>query len=269
MAGVFVAGLLVPQNGEAQSEQLPILRGRVIDARTAAPLRDVNVTITSGRDTLGRARTDSSGAFQSAVSSVAASVIVHFNRIGYRIDSLATPARLELPLRVAMSSAAAATTNTLAAVVVRDTARSGFDRRARRNSGGAFIRLADIERKKPVRTSDLFRTFPGVRIEDSSGVTVLVSARSTRQNSPSARKTVSGTDALVSTPGGATHCVLRIGTDGRLMPSDFSVDDIRPSDVKGIEVYLGPATIPTEFSSVQPDAPCGLVMIWTKTGSER
>jgi len=54
-----------------------------------------------------------------------------------------------------------------------------------------------------------------------------------------------------------------------LMPVDFSVDDIRPNDVKGIEVYLGPATIPAEFSSVQPDAPCGLVMIWTKTGSER
>ena len=268
MAGVFVAGLLVPHIAEAQTEQPLILRGRVIDARTTAPLNDASVTITAGRDTIGRARTDSTGAFSSAVSSVVPMVVVHFSRIGYRVDSLTTPVVRELPLRVAMVSASAAT-NTLAAMVVRDTARSGFDRRARRNSGGAFIRLEDIERRKPVRTSDLFRTFSGVRIEDSSGVTLLVSARSMRQRSPSARKDVSSGDTLVSSPGGATHCVLRIGTDGRLMPVDFSVDDIRPNDVKGIEVYLGPATIPAEFSSVQPDAPCGLVMIWTKTGSER
>jgi hypothetical protein len=264
---MLVAGLLGPRGGEAQSEP-SILRGRVIDARTAAPMRDVNVTITSGRDTLGQARSDSSGAFQSAVRSRVPTVVVHFNRIGYRIDSLTTPVAQELPLRVAMVTVGAAT-NTLAAMVVRDTARSGFERRARRNSGGAFIRPEDIERKKPVRTSDLFRTFPGVRIADSSGVTLLVSARSMRQTSSSARKTVSGIDTLVSTPGGATQCVLRIGTDGRLMPKDFSVDDLRPGDVKGIEVYLGPATIPAEFSSVSPDAPCGLVMIWTKTGSER
>lgn len=269
MACIVVAGLLVPRRGEAQTERLPILRGRVVDARTAMPIPDASVTITSGRDTIGRARTDSSGAFSSAVSSNVATAVVHFNRIGYRVDSLATPVVRELPLRVAMVSASVAT-NTLAAMVVRDTARSGFERRARRSSGGTFIRLEDIERKKPVRTSDLFRTFPGVRIEDSSGVTRLISARSMRQSAPSTRKMVSGTDTLVTSPGsGATHCVLRIATDGHLMPADFSVDDIRPIDVKGVEVYLGPSTMPAEFSSVQHDAPCGLVMIWTKMGSER
>ena len=42
-----------------------------------------------------------------------------------------------------------------------------------------------------------------------------------------------------------------------------------PGDVRGIELYLGAATLPVEFSSVQPDAPCGIVMIWTKSGAER
>ena len=51
------------------------------------------------------------------------------------------------------------------------------------------------------------------------------------------------------------------------MPPDFSVDEIRPEEILGIEVYLGAATIPAEFSSVQHDAPCGIIMIWTKSGS--
>jgi hypothetical protein len=53
------------------------------------------------------------------------------------------------------------------------------------------------------------------------------------------------------------------------MPPDYSIDDVRPVDVRGIELYLGAATLPVEFSSVQPDAPCGIVMIWTKSGAER
>ena len=265
--GVAVAGLLAPRGGEAQSEP-SILRGRVIDARTAAPMRDVSVTITSGRDTLGRARSDSSGAFQSAVRSIVPTVVVHFNRIGYRIDSLTTPVALELPLRVAMVSVSAAT-STLAAMVIRDTARSSFERRARRNTGGTYIRLEDIEKRKPERTSDLFRSYPGVRIEDSSGVTQLVSLRSVRQQPPTSRKTTVGGETVLLPSTNAARCVLRVGTDGRLMPPDYSVDDVRPADVRGIELYLGAATLPVEFSSVQPDAPCGIVMIWTKSGAER
>jgi hypothetical protein len=67
----------------------------------------------------------------------------------------------------------------------------------------------------------------------------------------------------------ARLCVLRIGTDGRLMPADFSIDELRPEDVMGIEVYLGAATIPTEFSGVSHDAPCGMIMVWTKKGRDR
>jgi len=268
LVGVLVVGLLAPRRSEAQSEQASILRGRVIDARTAAPMRDVGVTITSGRDTLGRTRSDSSGAFQSTVRSTTPTVIVHFNRIGYRVDSLTTPLTLELPLRVAMVSVSAAT-NTLAAMVVRDTARSSFERRARRNTGGTYIRLEDIEKKKPERTSDLFRSYPGVRIDDSSGVTQLVSLRSVRQRPPTPRKTSVGGETVLLPSTNAGRCVLRVGTDGRLMPPDYSIDDVRPSDVRGIELYLGAATLPVEFSSVQPDAPCGIVMIWTKTGAER
>ena len=248
-----------------QSPTGPVLRGRVVDARTASPLRDVGITITAGVDTVARGSTDSTGAFQ--IATKPGPFVVHFVRLGFRRDSISTTVG-EFPLRVAMVPATATMASTLSPVVVRDSAaRTAFERRARRSTGGAYIRAADIAKQKPVRTSDLFRTFPGVRIDDSSGVRQLVSLRSTRQAPEQSRSVVLGRDTIRTPASNALRCVLRIGMDGHLMPADFSIDDVRPEEVQGIEVYLGAATIPVEFSSVQRDAPCGLVMVWTKVGS--
>ena len=247
-----------------QSPTGPVLRGRVVDARTAAPLRDVGITITAGVDTVARGLTDSTGAFQVATRS--GPLVVHFVRLGFRRDSIPTTVG-EYPLRVAMVPATTVA-STLSPVIVRDSAaKTAFERRARRGSGGKYIRADDIAKQKPVRTSDLFRTFPGVRIDDSSGVRQLVSVRSTRQAPEQSRTMVLGRDTIHTPASNALRCVLRIGMDGHLMPTDFSVDDVRPEEVQGIEIYLGAATIPVEFSSVQRDAPCGLVMVWTKVGS--
>jgi len=255
-----IASALVGQNPPG-----PVLRGRVVDARTAAPLRDVGVTITTGRDTIARGLTDSAGAFQ--MTTRAGPLVAHFVRLGFRPDSI-TATVGEFPLRVAMVAGTAAIASTLGPVVVRDSAaKTAFERRAQRRNGGAFIKAEDIAKQKPVRTSDLFRSFPGVRIDDSSGVTQLVSVRGTRQAPEGPRSVVLGRDTLRSPSSSASRCVLRIALDGHLMPPDFSINDVRPEEVMGIEVYLGPATIPVEFSSVQHDAPCGLVMVWTKVGS--
>lgn len=243
-----------------------MLRGRVIDARSTAPLRDVSVLVTAGRDTIGRAVTDTTGAFQ--LASRSGPVVAHFVRLGFHADSIETTVG-EFPLRVAMAPANAVLASTLAPVVVRDTAaRTGFERRARRKNGGAFIRAEDIEKRKPVRVSDLFRSYPGVRIDDSSGVTQLVSLRGTRQTQEDGRRVVIGGDTLRAPARNARRCVLRLAIDGHLMPQDFSIDDLRPEEVMGIEIYLGAATIPVEFASVQQDAPCGVVMVWTKMSAK-
>lgn len=252
--------------GAQGTDSSAVLRGRVIDARTATPLRDVGVVLIVGRDTVARTRSDSSGAFQTLVS--AKSVTAHFTRAGYRADSLTAAVGGEFPLRVAMTPLNTVATS-LGAVVVRDSvARSSFERRARRGSGGAYIRAEDIEKKKPARTSDLFRSYPGVRLDDSSGVTQVVSLRSLRQGSATTSDPAAGVEGRMPTSD-ARKCTLRVATDGRLMPPDFSVDDIRPQEIMGIELYLGAATIPAEFSSVQQDAPCGVIMIWLKKGPSR
>jgi hypothetical protein len=286
---------LVPAVGLAQADSArATLRGRVIDARTTRPLPSVVVVITVGSDTIGRTQTDTGGTF--AVSARATTrPVFHFTLAGYRTDSLAADAAIGAnPLRVAMASTSA---NTIAALsptkVVASNGTTDFDRRAARHTGGVFITEADIAKRQPVRTSDLFKTILGVSVRDSGGVLQLVSNRGLRAS-------LSGTATTPGTGGRGTanvrgapppgrgapaqftfddssrgpsvdgrKCVLRVGLDGQLMDPSFSVDEIPVSSIRGIEAYVGAATIPIEFSTVQPDAPCGIVMIWTRNQGPR
>jgi len=286
---------LVPAVGLAQVDSArATLRGRVIDARTTRPLPSVVVVITVGADTIGRAQTDTGGTF--AVSARAATrPVFHFTLAGYRTDSLTTDAATGAsPLRVAMTSTSA---NTIAALsptkVVASNGTTDFDRRVAKHVGGVFITEADIAKRQPVRTSDLFSTMLGVSVRDSGVVLQLVSNRGLRA-SLSGTATTPGTggrgtaNVRAAPPAGrgaspqftfddsargptvdGRKCVLRVGLDGRLMDPSFSVDEIPVNSIRGIEAYVGAATIPIEFSSVQPDAPCGVVMVWTRSRGPR
>jgi hypothetical protein len=289
---------LVPAVGLAQADSArSTFRGRVIDARTTRPLPAVVVLITAGADTIGRAQTDTGGTF--AVSAAAARAatrpVFHFTLPGYRTDSLAAEAATGAsPLRVAMTSTS---TNTIAALgttkVVASNGTTDFDRRLARHTGGIFISEADIAKRQPVRTSELFKTILGVSVRDSGGVLQLVSNRGLRA-SLSGTATTPGTggrgtanvrgapppgrgapaqftfdDSARGPSADGRKCVLRVGLDGQLMDPGFSVDEIPVNSIRGIEAYVGAATIPIEFSTVQPDAPCGIVMIWTRNHGPR
>ena len=60
----------------------------------------------------------------------------------------------------------------------------------------------------------------------------------------------------------------RVGVDGQIKEWGFPMDTIDPNHIHGIEVYNGPATIPSEYSGMRTDAYCGLVMIWTRMGEQ-
>ena len=255
------------------------VRGRVVDAAAVAPVAGVRVVLTRGDDTLGRGATDSTGAFQLWVRDTAR-LVVHFGFVGYRPDSITSAPGAEIPLRVAMVPIRSAVATRLTPVRVEAGANSAFERRARRNAGGHFIRRQQIEQQKPLRTGDLFRTIPGVTLDDSAGIVRLISARGVRQTSmrtlggqaAAANGTgaaVIGGDTVTGPMSGAEHCVLRIGLDGRLQDATFSINDIRPEEIQALELYLGVATIPIEFSTVQRNAPCGIVMIWSRVGSSK
>ena len=125
----------------------------------------------------------------------------------------------------------------------------GFERRLAHKNGGQFVTRADIERRMPQVTSDIIRRLQGVRIVDSMGVQLPVSTRGPKPT-------------LTGRPGAL--CVLRVGVDGIMKESYFAMNSVPVSDVHGVEVYSGPATIPPEFNNARRDATCGLIMIWTR-----
>ena len=127
----------------------------------------------------------------------------------------------------------------------------GFESRRARKNGGQFVTQETIARQMPQVTSDLLRRLQGVRIVDSMGVQLPVSTRGPKPT------------LLLSARPGAL-CVMRVAVDGQLKEPYFPMNTITVSDVHGIEVYAGAATVPSEFGGARRDANCGLVMIWTR-----
>lgn len=123
---------------------------------------------------------------------------------------------------------------------------------ARRMVGlGVFVTRAEIDRSRPPRTVDLFRSILGVRIMTSnSGFSRLVSGR----------QSISG---MRGNSAAANGCAMQFYVDGIFMtPGTFSVDEIPPETLEALEVYRGPSEIPARFR--QRDTACGLVVIWTR-----
>ncbi len=135
---------------------------------------------------------------------------------------------------------------------------------ARRMVGvGVFITRAEIDRRHPPQTSDLFHSVMGVRVISGFGAEPV--------------KLVTGRQAMTplrgSNSAGSNVCPMQFYVDGMFMSSGtFSIDEIVPVQIEAIEVFRGPSEIPARFR--QRETGCGLVVIWTreppaKTGKER
>ena len=124
----------------------------------------------------------------------------------------------------------------------------GFEER-RRGGLGRFLGPEDIARRNPIVTSDIFRMVPGLTVE--------------RSELGSPRIPMRGIFAET--------CVPAVYLDGRFM-SDLTADDIdswvKPKEIAGIEVYVGPA-VPPQFSTGMAGSAitgevCGSIVIWTR-----
>jgi hypothetical protein len=145
---------------------------------------------------------------------------------------------------------------------------AGFERRRSLKAGSTTFTMGeDIVKRATIRLSDALRRAHGVMIVDSLDVRLVASSRFAKPkgggfavgdrrpglNNPSSRGAI------------LAPCVMRIAVDGQLKEWGFSVDDVPVTDVYGIEVYPGAATIPPEFATIKQDGWCGMVMIWTRS----
>jgi hypothetical protein len=115
-----------------------------------------------------------------------------------------------------------------------------FETRAKAASFGHFLRAEDIERRRPLLTSDLLRQMPGFRV---------------------VRGTTSDLDTKVVSSRGETSlhpkpCFAKIIIDGAAYQE---INWIDPYSIGAMEIYPGVKTGPVQYQSE-----CGTIIIWTK-----
>jgi TonB-dependent receptor-like protein len=242
LLAALALALFVPRQVVAQS---PVVAIQVIDDATDAPLPDVRVTIV-GEPLEGV--TDAKGRCF-VLARKAGKLPVLLRKLGYAPGSMMIDVSATDTTRVTF--AMTSSVQTLGTVAVRDTMNrrssmlDGFHHRLSLPNGSArFITQEMIEAQRPLRTLDLLRTIPSIEIVHNGDTGV-----------PSSRRGVKI---------GTAPCPLQIGVDGSLKAAGFDINMIPVTEIYGIEVYPGPATVPREFASTRRESGCGLVMIWTR-----
>ena len=105
---------------------------------------------------------------------------------------------------------------------------------------GTFITAAQIEQRRSVVLGDVLRGIPSLHVVDSGPNQYAFSTRT-----------------------GNTTCPMQVAIDNVLLPTPTNLRSLLPpSDIMGIEVYSGPATVPLQFKSA--NSGCGVILIWTK-----
>lgn len=172
-------------------------------------------------------------------------------------------------------------TQKLETVTIRDSADfisvrlAGFERRRLLKQGSVtFFTGDEISKRGTTRLSDALRRAHGVSIVDSDNGDKLVASSRTQLPSGGgflvrgvAKRQPGSTSPNgggASATAGLAPCIMPVAVDGHLKEKSFTVDEISVTDVHGIEVYPGAASLPAEFGSIKPDGWCGLVMIWTR-----
>lgn len=142
----------------------------------------------------------------------------------------------------------------LASVAVRATVSHGpfaaFERR-RAAGFGHFVTRADIERRRPQRTSDILRTVPGLTVERTDNGAVVPRFRNA---------TVGFTGA---------PCYPTFWIDGTPLGPALDTDALSPAAIEGIELYSGVATVPPALRAGSAPGTCGVVALWTRQGEPR
>jgi hypothetical protein len=176
-------------------------------------------------------------------------LVVH--RLGFKPASVSVQIAGADTLRMSFPLQPIATAlDTVSVVGERMTARmSEFDQR-RKEGFGHFITAADIDKRNAVFLSDVLRNQLSIDIaDDGHGHQFAVNTR--------------GLTSLL----GTGVCPYQIFVDHVLLPPAPDLNILaKPSEIAGIEIYSGAATIPLQYKTTAGSF-CGVILIWTRDGS--
>jgi len=132
---------------------------------------------------------------------------------------------------------------------------AGFYDRRETWPGGQYITWEQIERTGVRRLSDFFRTVRNIDLECTNKFCTgyLLKPSSAR---------------VLPSFSGSEDCQVQYYLDGAAFyVGEEGIDGLPVDGIAGIEVYVGAADVPVEFSG--RNARCGVVVMWTKDGSEQ
>jgi len=228
---------------QAAARRDALITGRVFDAATMAALGDVEVRLLGASSATA---TNARGEFR-LVAGHGAAAILSLRRIGYEPVGVTLDLNegdsLDVATRMIRLPRVLDTMSVVADRWVGTSARlAGFERR-RKLGQGTFYTLEQLERATSITIVDLLRDLPSIKFQGD------------------------GLGTGISTRGGASAgrvCRIRVLVDGHLMPLNGPIAVTSPKEVRAIEVYAGPATMPLELMPLSQFAQCGLIAIWTK-----
>jgi TonB family protein len=254
----FLAALTISVSALAGAQPAPAAHTVVGNVRAADESRLAGAVVemlpAEAAAAVRRTSTDDAGTFRFAGVSPGV-MLLRIRRVGFRPETL----QLEVPQ--IDGGAVVVPLERVAQPLARHVVRSrgsepdvaspylAFERR-RAAGQGRFVTRADIERRRPQRTSDIFRTVPGVTLVQGPNGTIVPNFRS----------------VMV----GRRVCNPFYWVDGSpLGDVPLDLDSFSPNVIEGIEMYSGIATVPGALRSASAGAVCGVVAIWTRHGAPK
>jgi hypothetical protein len=213
------------------------LTGRVIARATGKPLEGAQVGVLDGPQTRTNARGEWTLAnVPTGTRSLQVRALGHYpERLA--VDVIANAAPVEVGLQTLK-----AVLETVRVTAARQGTTNLVEFEGRRRTGvGRYITRADIDRRRPVLTSDLFRAIPGVYLDGGTDPDLKILMRGIFDD----------------------RCEPLIFIDGMLFNGVTAADldvSLRPADLVGIEVYA-PGTAPVQFQG-SAQGSCGSIAFW-------
>jgi hypothetical protein len=157
---------------------------------------------------------------------------------------------------------------------------AGFYDRQRADFGH-YVTAEDIEKRQAARITDLLTSLPGVNLVSMSpgGVGALsVQLRGSNLSDGGVcrpRVFVDGVmyargDSRLKRAAGGQDVERRVEDEIQELDEGLSLDDIgHPSIIAAIEVYRSASQVPVQFGGTSVETLCGVIVIWTRTGTMR
>ncbi len=237
--------------------------GRVVHARTGAPLAGADVTIAAISRT---ATTDSTGRFTfdalPAGTHTLAVRRIGFEPLSVAITAPGNPGEEHL-FKLAPVSTELANVNVVTTAV--DRRLTLFETHRASNYGGSFLTGDQLLRERGRPLADVLQTVVGSDIVRGRGAAAFFATRrgyDSFMNLPHARPA----DRARGASSGLCYAAVVVNNVFVYSGGDeeelFDLNQLAPDDVIAVEVYKGGATMPLEYNSTRKT--CGLLVIYTR-----